>query len=209
MNVTRPCWTQRCFREGLGAFRQQANTWTKISVAIWYYWVKMSKLTEAWIKWPMFYDIFMYTSWMEMFTLSPRLVPKDPIKNRSSLIKIIAWRRIDAKPLPESMMNEFTDAYMRHKASTSEDITVYHCAMLTSRSARLPLEALVIHNMLLANLVRNEYVIITSKHRFDVIITYLLRTMFVGLWVGLHCMPTNKNGYQMTWSVLNFNYHLI
>ena len=31
-----------------------------------------------------------------------------------------------------------------------------------------------------ANKLRNKYVIITSKRRFDVIITYLLRSMFAG-----------------------------
>ena len=31
-----------------------------------------------------------------------------------------------------------------------------------------------------ANIVRDEYVIITSKRRLDVIITYLLRTLFAG-----------------------------
>ena len=107
-------------------------------------------------------------------------------------------------------MNQFTDAYLRHQASVSEGTTVYHFTMLTSSSnARLSLKALVIHNMLPGNKLRNEYVIITSKHRFDVIVTYLLRAMFVGLWVGFHCSPTNKNGYQMTWPVLNFNYNSI
>ena len=41
--------------------------------------------------------------------ISPKLVPKNPIDNKPAL----AWRRRGHKLLPEAMMTQFTDAYMR------------------------------------------------------------------------------------------------
>ena len=46
--------------------------------------------------------------------ISLKLVPRSPINNKSALVQVMAWRRTDDKPLPESMMTQFTDAYMRH-----------------------------------------------------------------------------------------------
>ena len=37
-----------------------------------------------------------------------------PIDNMSALVQVMAWRRIGDKPLPELMMTQFIDAYMRH-----------------------------------------------------------------------------------------------
>ena len=34
--------------------------------------------------------------------------------NKSALVQAVAWRRTGDKPLPEPMMSQFTDAYMRH-----------------------------------------------------------------------------------------------
>ena len=45
---------------------------------------------------------------------SLKFVPKGPIDNKSPLVQVMAWRRTGAKPLPELMLNQFTDAYMRH-----------------------------------------------------------------------------------------------
>ena len=39
-----------------------------------------------------------------------------PIGIKWKLVQVMAWRHIDAKPLPESMMSRFTDAYMRPHA---------------------------------------------------------------------------------------------
>ena len=38
-------------------------------------------------------------------------VPKGPIDNKSALVRVMAWRRTGDKPLPESMLNRFTDIY--------------------------------------------------------------------------------------------------
>ena len=46
--------------------------------------------------------------------ISLTFVPRSPIDNKPALVQVMAWRRIGDKPLPEPMMAQFTDAYMRH-----------------------------------------------------------------------------------------------
>ena len=46
--------------------------------------------------------------------ISFKFVPKGPIDNKSALVQVMAWRRTGDKPLPEPMLTQFTDAYMRH-----------------------------------------------------------------------------------------------
>ena len=46
--------------------------------------------------------------------ISQIFFPMSPIDNKPALVQIMAWRRIGDKPLPETMMAQFTDAYMRH-----------------------------------------------------------------------------------------------
>ena len=36
----------------------------------------------------------------------------DPIDQNSALFQVMAWRWTGDKPLPETMMTQFTDAYM-------------------------------------------------------------------------------------------------
>ena len=45
--------------------------------------------------------------------ISQKFVPKGPIHNKSALVQVMAWRRTGDKPLPEAMMTQFTDGYMR------------------------------------------------------------------------------------------------
>ena len=42
------------------------------------------------------------------------LFPRSLIDNKPALVPAMAWRWIGDKPLPEPMMAQFTDAYMRH-----------------------------------------------------------------------------------------------
>ena len=42
------------------------------------------------------------------------MVPKGLIDNKAALIQVMAWRRTGDKPLPELMLIQFLDAYMRH-----------------------------------------------------------------------------------------------
>ena len=45
---------------------------------------------------------------------SLKFVPKGLIGNKSALVQVMACRLFCAKPLPEPMLTQFTDAYMRH-----------------------------------------------------------------------------------------------
>ena len=46
--------------------------------------------------------------------LSLKLVTRSPIDNKSALVRVMDWRRTGDKPLPEPMLIQFTDAYIRH-----------------------------------------------------------------------------------------------
>ena len=46
--------------------------------------------------------------------ISLMFVPKGPNDNSSALVQVMACRLFGAKPLPETMLIQFTDAYMRH-----------------------------------------------------------------------------------------------
>ena len=45
------------------------------------------------------------------FQFSLEFVPKGPVDNNSALVQIMACRLFGAKPLPEPMLSQFTDAY--------------------------------------------------------------------------------------------------
>ena len=44
--------------------------------------------------------------------ISLKFVPSGPVDNESALVQVMAWRRTGDRPLPESMLAHFTDAYM-------------------------------------------------------------------------------------------------
>ena len=46
--------------------------------------------------------------------ISVKLIPRSPIDNKPALVKVMAWRQIGDKPLPELMLTQFTDAHLRH-----------------------------------------------------------------------------------------------
>ena len=43
-----------------------------------------------------------------------KFVPRTPIDNTPVLVQVMAWRQTGDMPLPEPMMTQFIDAYMRH-----------------------------------------------------------------------------------------------
>ena len=43
-----------------------------------------------------------------------QFVPNNPIDNKRALVQIMAWRRTGDKPVFETMLTQFIDAYMRH-----------------------------------------------------------------------------------------------
>ena len=63
--------------------------------------------------------IFLNENGRILIQISLKLIPKSPIDNKSALVQAMAWRRRGDKPLPEPMMTQFTDAYMRHYGEMS------------------------------------------------------------------------------------------
>ena len=63
-------------------------------------------------------DIFKYIFLNENYRipiqLTLKFVPRTPIDNTPSLVRVMAWRRTGDKPVPEPMTTQFIDAYMRH-----------------------------------------------------------------------------------------------
>ena len=49
-----------------------------------------------------------------LIQITLKFIPKSPIDNKPALVQVMAWRHKGNKPLPEPMMAQFTDAYMRH-----------------------------------------------------------------------------------------------
>ena len=45
--------------------------------------------------------------------ISLKFVLKGPIDNNAVLVQVMAWRRTGDKPSSESILTQFTDAYMR------------------------------------------------------------------------------------------------
>ena len=43
-----------------------------------------------------------------------KFVPAGQIENISALVPVMDWRWTGGKPLPEPMLTQFTDAYMRY-----------------------------------------------------------------------------------------------
>ena len=62
-------------------------------------------------------DIFKYifneSVWISI-TISLKFIPNGPIDYKLALVQVMAWHRTGEKPLPESMLTQFTDAYIRH-----------------------------------------------------------------------------------------------
>ena len=46
--------------------------------------------------------------------ISLKYIPRGPIDKKATFVQIMTWRRTGDKPLPEPMMTQFIDAYMRH-----------------------------------------------------------------------------------------------
>ena len=60
-----------------------------------------------------FKSIFNESVWITI-TISLKFIPKGPIDYNSALVQVEAWHRAGEKPLPESMLTQFNDAYIRH-----------------------------------------------------------------------------------------------
>ena len=61
-----------------------------------------------------FKSIFNKSVWISITISLKFFIPKGPIDYKSALVQVVAWHRTGEKPLPESMLTQFTDAYIRH-----------------------------------------------------------------------------------------------
>ena len=60
-----------------------------------------------------FKSIFNESVWISI-TISLKFIPKAPSDYKSALAQVKGWYRTGEKPLPESMLTQFTDADIRH-----------------------------------------------------------------------------------------------
>ena len=62
------------------------------------------------------FQIYLQWKWISITTctISLKFIPKGPIDYKSALVQVVAWHRTGEKPLPESMLTQFTDACIRH-----------------------------------------------------------------------------------------------
>ena len=63
--------------------------------------------------------IFMNDNFYIPIQISLKFVPKCPIDNVAALVQVMAWYRTGDKPLPETMLTQFTNAYMQHQGKMS------------------------------------------------------------------------------------------
>ena len=61
-----------------------------------------------------FICIFLNENYKIPIWISLKFVPRIPIDNKPALVQVMGCRLFGAKPLPEPMLTQFTDAYMQH-----------------------------------------------------------------------------------------------
>ena len=61
-----------------------------------------------------FKHIFLNENVRISIQISLKFVPRGSNDNKPALVKVMAWRRTSDKRLPEQMLTQFTEAYMRH-----------------------------------------------------------------------------------------------
>ena len=77
-----------------------------------------------------FKHIFLNIKVRILVQISLKFVPKGPIdNNKSAMVQIMAWCRTGNKPLPEPMLIQFTNAYMRHKGEMSWSHSYLHSSI--------------------------------------------------------------------------------
>ena len=58
--------------------------------------------------------------------ISLKCVLRDAIGNKPALVQVMAWRRTGDKPLPQLMLTQFTDVYMRHQSEVYSTIRLWY-----------------------------------------------------------------------------------
>ena len=62
-----------------------------------------------------FKSIFLNENDRYPIRISLKSVPMSPIDNKPVLVQVMAWHRTGDYPLPELMLTQFADAYIRHQ----------------------------------------------------------------------------------------------
>ena len=57
--------------------------------------------------------IFLNENYWISIQISLKVLPRNPIDNKPALVPVMVWRQIGDKPLPEPMLIQFNDVYMR------------------------------------------------------------------------------------------------
>ena len=63
--------------------------------------------------------LFFYENVWLLIKIALKFVPKGTIDHMSALVQVMAWHLTGDKPLPEPMLTQFSDAYMRCPAAMS------------------------------------------------------------------------------------------
>ena len=58
--------------------------------------------------------IFLHENDRMLIQISLKFLPRSLIDNKAALVQVMSWCRTGDKPLPEPMITQFTDAYMRY-----------------------------------------------------------------------------------------------
>ena len=59
-----------------------------------------------------------------------KFILKGPTDNKSALVQTMAWRQIGKTPLLESMLTQFTDAYIGHYVVTVDIVNEIICIFI-------------------------------------------------------------------------------
>ena len=59
--------------------------------------------------------IFINEKFGILISISLMFVANGPINNKSALVQVMAWRRTGDKPLPEPVLTQISNAYIRHQ----------------------------------------------------------------------------------------------
>ena len=86
--------------------------WTGSSLALLTHW-DQDKMAAT-LADDIFKCIFLIENVWILIRISLKFVPEVPIYHKPTLVQIMAWRLLGAKPLYELMMAYFTDANMRY-----------------------------------------------------------------------------------------------
>ena len=101
---------------------------------------RQNSIRALWTKWSPFHTfkcIFMKEKFCISVRISQQFVPESQIGNNSSLVQVMALRRIGANPLPQPKLTQFTDAYMWHKGEMSLKPYVFSMRISHSSTAQV------------------------------------------------------------------------